>query len=114
MLRLAVTRDNADRLAFLSIAIELDAPGNRPPTRSEFSFFRRASNRLCHAIFDPQHASSRAILRQHLDRMDDEHLKHALAAALGIDAPRVRSVTASARAKRDLWRGLAPRNRKRA
>jgi hypothetical protein len=114
LLRFAITRDNADRLAVLSIAIELDAPGTRPPARSDFRFFRQASDKLCQAILDPQHASDRATLRQHLDRMDDEHLKRALAAALGIDAPRVRSITASARTRRDLWRGLAPGNRKRA
>jgi hypothetical protein len=114
LLRFAVTRDNADRLASFSIAVELDAPGPWTPARSGFSFFRQASNKLCHAMLDPQHESNRVTLQQHLDRMDDEHLKHALAAALGVDAPRAGSVTASAKARRDLWRGLTPRNRKRA
>lgn len=114
LLRFAVTRDNADRLAFLSIATELDAPGSRSSARPDFSFFRQASNKLCRAILDPQHSSDRAALQQHLDRIDDEHLKHALAAALDTDVPRAGSVTASARAKRDLWRGLTPSNRKRA
>ncbi|MDE2470823.1 MAG: hypothetical protein KGL35_19275 [Bradyrhizobium sp.] len=108
-----VTQDNADRLTLLAIAAELDAPGARPQARPAFSFFRQASNRLCHAIIHPQHPGNDSVLRGHLKRIDDERLKRALAAALAIETPRAKSVTTLASANRDLWRGLAPMDRKR-
>jgi hypothetical protein len=53
LLRFAVTMDNADRLALLAIAAELDAPGFRPSARPAFKFFCRTSAELCHAIGQP-------------------------------------------------------------
>lgn len=107
LLRFAVTMDNADRLALLAIAAELDAPGFRPA----FKFFCRTSAELCHAIINPRHPSSDAVLQQHLKRSNGERLKRTLAAALPIDIPCTRKPAAAARAKRDLWRGLRPTDR---
>ena len=53
LLRFAITMDNADRLAVLAIAAELDAAGTRPSARPAFKFFYNASTELCHAIANP-------------------------------------------------------------
>jgi hypothetical protein len=50
ILRFVVTLDNADRLAVLMIAAELDGVGPKPDNKSEFSFFRKTSAELCAAI----------------------------------------------------------------
>ena len=51
ILRFAVTLDNADRLAVLMIAAELDRLGSADAmTRPDFSFFRKTSAELCAAI----------------------------------------------------------------
>jgi hypothetical protein len=119
LLRFAITLDNADRLALLAIAAELDAPGSRPPAGRAFKFFHRASTELCEAILNPQHADSDAVLQRHLKRCDDERLERALAAALAIDIPRARPPATmprtAPRPNHDLWRGLKPpSDRKRA
>ena len=67
MLRYAVTLDNADRLAVLRIAREIDElyPRQDGETR-EFEFFRRTSAELCAAILQPNERAS-AVLQQYLD-----------------------------------------------
>ena len=81
MLRFAVTLDNADRLAVMAIAAEIDglAPGGKPA----FGFFRRTSAELCAAILQPNELTP-AVLRQYLARMEDDRLKRAFAAAIEI------------------------------
>jgi hypothetical protein len=107
LLRFAITMDNADRLALLAIAAELDAPGSRPSGRPAFKFFYTASAELCHAIINLQHSTSNAVLQRYLSRTDDERLKHALAAALAIDMPQTRLSTGPQKPRGDLWRGLS-------
>jgi hypothetical protein len=115
LLRFAVTTDDADRLALLAIAGELDAPGGRASHRPPFQFFRQASGALCHAIANPQHPGSVAMLRQHLARTDDKRLRRALAAVLGLDHPETGRAKMSPHPDRDLWRGLkSSTDRKRA
>lgn len=115
LLRFAVTTDDADRLALLTIADELDAPGFHPSARPAFRFFHQASVVLCHAIVNPQHPGSGAVLQRHLERSDDERLRRVLAAAFAIDIPDERLPPASPRPNHDLWRGLQPQGgRKRA
>jgi hypothetical protein len=115
LLRFAITLDNADRLALLAVAAELDGPGSRPSARPAFKFFHQSSTELCHAILNPRQAGSDAVLQRHLKRSDDERLKRALAAALAIDIPRARPPAATQRPNRDLWRGLgSPSQLKRA
>jgi hypothetical protein len=110
LLRFAITMDNADRLALLAIAAELDAPGSRPSPRPAFRFFYNASAALCHAIINPQLAASPALLQQYLTRCDDERLKRALAAALAIDMSQANPPTRPLKPNSDLWRGLSRRS----
>jgi len=115
LLRFAVTRDDADRLALLAIATELDAPGSHAPALPAFRFFRQASAALCHAIVNPQHPGSVAVLQRHLKRIDDERLRRTLAVAFAIDMSSAGLPTASPKPNHDLWRGLLPQSgRKRA
>src|SRR5229473_982578 len=74
ILRFAVTLDNADRLAVLAIAAEMDGLDPLQDRRSAFGFFRRTSAELCAAILQPNERSS-TLLRQHLARIEDEGLK---------------------------------------
>lgn len=110
LLRFAITSDNNDRLAVYAIAAEADG---RVTRSTGFSFFRKTSAELCNAIANPHHAASSAILRRHLDRMEDGRLKQAFAAALEHHRPEPRARLKSARSKgrRDLWKGLPARPR---
>lgn len=58
ILRFAVTLDNADRLAVLAIASEIDRLGPQHDSRPAFGFFRRTSAELCAAILRPNELSS--------------------------------------------------------
>ena len=106
LLRFAITLDNADRLALLATAAELDTPGSRPSTRPAFKFFYTTSTELCHAIISPLHSTSNAVLQRYLARIDDERLRRAFAAALTIDMPRAKLPIRSSKSNGDLWRGL--------
>jgi hypothetical protein len=64
ILRFAVTRDNADRLAVLRIAREIDGPDSRQDGSADFEFFRRTSAELCAAILQSNERAS-AILQQY-------------------------------------------------
>ncbi len=115
LLRFALTRDDADRLALLAIARELDAPGVHASARPAFKFFHQASVMLSHAIDNPQHPDSAAALQRHLERSEGERLKRVLAAAFAMDIPSVRQLAAPPKPNHDLWRGLQPQGgRKRA
>jgi hypothetical protein len=107
ILRFAVTLDNADRLAVLMIAAELDGPGPKRDNRPEFSFFRKTSAELCAAILRPNELTS-SVLRQYLARIDDDRLRRIFAAAMETRQPKASSKPA----KRDngLWKGLSSRS----
>ena len=70
ILRFAVTWDNADRLAVMAIANEIDRLGLQHSGKADFSFFRRTSAELCAAILQPDELAS-ALLRQYLARIDE-------------------------------------------
>lgn len=112
MLRYAVTRDNADRLAAFRIALELDSlePGREPKQgrRADFDFFRRTSVELCTAILQPN-AGASAILQQYLARIDDDRLKRALAAAIDACEPAASPAGRAVGRGNGLWKGLASR-----
>lgn len=108
ILRFAVTMDNADRLAVMAIASEIDRLGPEQDGKPDFDFFRRTSAELCAAILQPDELAS-AILRQHLAQIDDDRLKRVFAAAIGADAPKESSVSKSFKRDNGLWRGLSPR-----
>ena len=112
ILRYAVTRDNADRLAVFRIALEIDSlePGQEPRQdgRMDFDFFRRSSVELCTAILQPN-AGASANLQQYLARIDDDRLKRALAAAIDASEPAVLPARRAGGHGNDLWKGLASR-----
>jgi len=108
LLRLAVTRDEADRLNVTALAAELDRLGGRR-TDETFHFFRRASSQLCAAISgQPKNAAD--TLEGFCKQIEEPRLRLAFAAAMEIthsdSAP-----SQDARPKRnpDLFRGLPPR-----
>jgi hypothetical protein len=109
LLRFAVTLDNADRLAVLAIAAEMDRLHPMQDGKPAFGFFRRTSAELCAAILQPNEHSS-TLLRQFLARIDDDRLRRAFAAAIEADQPKVASTSKSIRRDTDLWRGLSTRD----
>src|SRR5450631_4790298 len=104
-LRFAVTLDNADRLAVLAIAAEMDGLDPLQDGRLSFGFFRRTSAELCAAILQPNEHSS-TLLRQYLE---DERLGRAFAAAIESDQSKVFSGGKPIRPDSGLWRGLSSR-----
>jgi hypothetical protein len=109
VLRFAVTLDNADRLAVLAIAAEMDRPHPVQDGKPAFGFFRRTSAELCAAILQPNEHSS-TLCCQFLARIDDERLRRVFAAAIEADQPKVSSVSKSIRRDTGLWRGLSTRD----
>jgi hypothetical protein len=108
MLRFAVTRDNADRLAILAIAREIDRLGPERDGKPDFGFFRRTSAELCAALLQPNELSA-TLLRQYLARIDDDRLKRAFAGAIEADQTKTSPVTKPFRRDERLWRGLSSR-----
>jgi hypothetical protein len=109
LLRFAVTLDNADRLAVLAIAAEMDRLHPVQDRKPAFGFFRRTSAELCAAILQPNEHSS-TLLRQFLARIDEDRLRRAFAAAIEADQPKVASTSKSIRRDGGLWRGLSTRD----
>jgi hypothetical protein len=108
ILRYAVTRDSADRLAVFRIALEIDSLEPRQDDRADFDFFRRTSVELCSEILQPN-ARTSAVLQQYLARIDDDRLKRALAAAIDTGEPAVSPTGRAVGRGNDLWKGLASR-----
>lgn len=109
VLRYAITRAPADRMALAAHAVELDASGG--PDRA-FSYFARTSSEICGAIDKPVDERSKSILVGHAARIEDPRLRAAFCACLGI--PDERSLRrdrlqATRRGDRDLWKGLGKR-----
>lgn len=92
LLRLAVTRDEADRLNVAALAAELDRLGGRRTADETFHFFRRTSSQLCAAISgEPQNASD--ILDRFCQQIEEPRLRLAFAAAVGITHSGSRAVS---------------------
>ena len=108
ILRFAVTLDNADRLAIMAIAGEIDRPGPERGGKPGFDFFRRTSAELCAAILQPNELTVTR-LHQYLARIDDDRLKRAFAAAVEADQTTTSPVTRPFRRDSRLWRGLSSR-----
>jgi hypothetical protein len=108
ILRFAVTLDNADRLAVLMIAAELDGVRQKRDSKPEFGFFRKTSAELCAAILRPNELSP-TVLRQYLGRIDDRRLRRIFAAAVEADQPKPSSVGKPAKRDNGLWKGLSSR-----
>jgi hypothetical protein len=108
LLRFAVTLDNADRLAAMAIAAEIDRLGPEHGDKPDFGFFRRTSAELCAAILQPNEHNA-AVLRQYLARIDDGRLRRAFAATIETGEPKTSSAGKSFKRDNGLWRGLSPR-----
>ena len=108
ILRFAVTLDNADRLAVLAIAGEIDRLGPQHDGKPDFSFFRRTSAELCAAILTPNELTP-TVLRQYLARIDDDRLKHVFAATIEADQPKLSSISKPFKRDNGLWKGLSSR-----
>ena len=109
LLRFAVTLDNADRLAVLMIAAEIDRLGARQDNTSGFSFFRHTSAELCAAILRPNSPAA-TVLRQHLARIDDDRLRRSFTAALETDQSKAPSASIQVKRDNGLWKGLGSRS----
>jgi len=108
ILRYAVTLDNADRLAVLRIAREIDGLYPQQDGRADFEFFRRTSAELCAAIAHPDERAS-ALLQQYLARIDDDRLKRTFVAAINVGEPAISPISRPARPRSNLWKGLSAR-----
>jgi hypothetical protein len=108
ILRFAVTWDNADRLAVMAIANEIDRLGLQHSGKADFSFFRRTSAELCAAILQPDELAS-ALLRQYLARIDEGRLRRVFAPAIEEDQPKVSPAKEPPKRNNGLWRGLSSR-----
>jgi hypothetical protein len=108
VLRFAVTLDNADRLAVMAIASEIDRLAPPREGKPDFGFFRRTSAELCAAILQPSEFTP-VVLRQYLARIDDGRLKRVFAAAICADEQKISSVAKSRKRNNDPFRGLSSR-----
>jgi hypothetical protein len=106
VLRFAVTLDNADRLAVMAIANEIDRLSPRHACQSAFGFFRRTSAELCAAILRPDELGS-TVLQRYLARIDDDRIKRVFAAATEADPPKIYSVSKPIKRDNGLWTGLS-------
>jgi hypothetical protein len=109
VLRYAVTLDNADRLAVLRIAREIDRLALPSGDSAEFKFFRSTSAELCAAILQPGEPAY-AVLRQYLERIGDDRLKRVFAAAIGADPPTVSPASGRLGCGNGLCKGLSSRS----
>ena len=82
LLRFAVTRESADRMAVLAAADELDVAGAKGSAASRF--FARTSKEVCEAILAPADQHRHDVLRRHVERIDDPPLRRAFEAAVDL------------------------------
>jgi hypothetical protein len=107
LLRFAVTKDNADRLAVMAIAGEIDRLAPERDRKPDFDFFHRTSAELCAAILRPNELTS-TVLRRYLARIDDDRLKRVFSAAIEADQPKA-AVSKPLKRETGLWKGLSAR-----
>lgn len=110
LLRFAVTRELSDRSAVLAMADELDSLDTRWRPAAP-SFFLRASEEVCQAIFGVKNRHNVSILRRHIARIEDPRLRRAFQAAIDLQqTPALRKKSAKSKQKElDLWKGLPKR-----
>ena len=108
LLRFAVTLDNADRLAVIAVANEIDRLGLQHAGKPDFSFFRRTSAELCTAILGP-HEPASTVLRQYLACIEDDRLRRAFAAAIEANQREVSHGAKPVKRDNGLWKGLPSR-----
>ena len=111
ILRFAVTLRDEDRSAVLVAGEEIDRLGKSSEDKSKFNFFRNTSIEICSAILEKQNLRGSAVLRLHLDRIEDCRLRRAFAAAIkfGDSSQTIKSAGKFIkRVGEDLWKGLRP------
>ena len=109
ILRFAVTHENADRLAVMTIANEMDRLRRPTEDQQNFCYFRKTSADLCAAIVG-QNESGAMILRQYLERLEDTRMKRAFAAAMDMHKPEKPSIKGASKRDVGLWKGLPSRH----
>lgn len=82
ILRFAVTLEQADRAAVMTVADEMDRLGRYAEDQPKFEFFGKTSFELCAAISDRTDPNTNSVLRVHLKRIEDLRLRRALEAAI--------------------------------
>ena len=102
ILRFAVTRDSNDEAGVFGKADELDSLGLRWRPAAP-NFFRRTSAEICNAITETDDPKRAAILKRHLERIDDLRLRRAFQAAVEVE---VRPPQVSKTKRQNLWTGL--------
>jgi hypothetical protein len=95
-------------MAVMAIARQIDMLDSQHGSKPDFSFFRRTSAELCAAILQPNKPGA-TLLRQYLARIDDDRLKHVLAAAIKADQPAAPPASRPPKRNNGLWRGLSSR-----
>src|ERR1039457_996029 len=111
ILRFAVTLRDEDRSAVLVAAEEIDRLGKSSEDQSAFKFFRNTSIEICSAILEKQNSRGSAVLRLHLNRIEDCRLRRAFAAAIRFgDSSQIIKSAGKIRTRVDqhLWHGLGP------
>src|SRR5262249_9803731 len=108
ILRLAVSRDPADRQGVFEIANQIDRLGQHEGV-SGFSFFHETSAKLCAAMLRNGDGDD-VVLRRYLAQIDDVRLHRALAVALEAPAPVPNSARKRATPSSELWLGLPSRS----
>ena len=110
LLRYAVTGEDADRLAVLTMGKSIDTLGSIRQPRSSFAFFRKTSVELCNALCDDSAAHKSETLNLHLARIDDPRLRRAFSAAVELEPTPQVGRGGKRRKRRDprdaLWKGL--------
>jgi hypothetical protein len=111
ILRFAVTLRDEDRSAILVAADEIDRLEKTSGEQSAFKFFRNTSIEICSAILEKPNSRGSAVLRLHLNRIEDCRLRRAFAAAIkfGDSSQTIKSADKfRKRGGQDLWKGLRP------
>ena len=106
LLRLAVTRDESDRLNVAALATELDRLGG--DAEDSLHFFRRTSSRLCAALTG-QRQGAEATLECFCRQIEEPRLRLAFAAAIGMTQSDPAPARVGPKRNADLFKGLPVR-----
>lgn len=107
LLRFALTLENSDRQQVIAAAREIDQMGLSSGGWVDFRYFRTLSEDLCRALAD-QNSPPSPLLRSYIAKIEDLRIRHAFAAAAGLDN-RHNAVSKASKSRDTLWRGLTQR-----
>jgi hypothetical protein len=103
ILRFAVTLEQCDRVAVMSLAATMDRRGSCT-TQSAFSYFTKTSTKLCDCIAATHDRDKLAELCFFIEKMDDLRLRRAIKGALF--AQPNKSAPSRPLGREYLWKGL--------